>query len=305
MSSTDPEAGVIVLNPASGDASHAEVVRDRAALLGYEVRETEAAGDGVTIAREAAGEGVPRVVAAGGDGTLNEVVRGVDRAGAFDRVTLGVVPAGTGNNFAGNVGIPTMEEGFRVLVDGEARRIDLGRADDRTFVNSCVAGLTADASADTSPEMKRKYGVLAYVMTTARTASSFDGLRLSISTGDDGNPAWAGEAVCVFVGNGRRFPTEGGTQADVEDGCFDVTVVEEAPALDLVEEAAVERLFDRDEPHTTRFQAPHLEITGRTPDPVDYSLDGEMIRGREVSLDVEPRTLEFLVGDGYDPDPGG
>lgn len=306
MSALDPEDRVIVHNPESGDADHVDAVRDRAALLGYDVRETEEAGDAITLAREAAEAGASRIVASGGDGTVNEVLRGIDRADAFEDVTFGVVPAGTGNNFAGNIGVTSIEDAFQVLEGGTARRIDIGRANDRVFVNSCVAGLTADASAETSADLKSRYGVLAYVVTTIRTVTAFDGLQLTISTGEDDaeDPAWTGEAVCVFVGNGRPFPTEGRPQADMEDGLFDVTVVDEAPAVDLVEEAVVQRFTGSEAPHTVSMRSPSLEVSVLEPNEVNYSLDGEMIRAHTVSLDVEPRTLQVLVGDGYDPDPG-
>jgi diacylglycerol kinase family enzyme len=112
-------------------------------------------------------------VAAGGDGTVNEVVRGVVRATALDRVTVGIVLGGTGNDFAGNVGITGIEQAFEVLDRGERRRVDFGVDDDRPFRNSCC-GLTAEASAETDPGQKERFGTVAYVLNTLRTLSEFD-----------------------------------------------------------------------------------------------------------------------------------
>jgi YegS/Rv2252/BmrU family lipid kinase len=305
MSSTQHEDGVIILNPVSGDAQHKNAVEDRATLQGHSVKKTHEQGDAITLAQEAAAGGESLIIAAGGDGTVNEVLQGIDRADAFERVTVGVIPVGTGNNFAENIGISTIDEGFTAVERCEVRHVDIGRANDKVFVNSCVGGLTADASAETSHELKHKYGVLAYVITTIRTATTFEGLRLSISTGDedDAEPAWKGQAFCVFVGNGRRFPTRGRTQANMEDGRFEVTVIEDVPTADLIENALVQWLFDTVPEYTRQLQASHLDITGLDEDPVNFSLDGEMVQSETLSLEVEPNTIRLLVGEDYEPTP--
>jgi YegS/Rv2252/BmrU family lipid kinase len=177
---------LIIHNPGSGSGDHGESVRRRADELGYILEQSETAGDAVTLAAEAAEAGFSTVVAGGGDGTVNEVVQGIDRAGALEDVELGILPLGTGNNFAEQIGVPDLDTAFAVLEDGDRRRIDLGYASDRPFVNSCVAGLTAESSSETPSEMKRQLGVLAYVLTTLRTVSDFESLRLTVDIGDAG-----------------------------------------------------------------------------------------------------------------------
>ena len=296
---------VIIYNPGSGSGDHDERVRRRAGVLGYTLEETETAGDAVTLTAEAAKAGCSTVVAGGGDGTVNEVVRGIDQAGAFDDVELGILPLGTGNNFAEQIGIPDLDTAFAVLEDGDRRQIDLGCADERLFVNSCVAGLTAESSSETPSEMKRQLGVLAYVLTTLRTVSDFESLRLTVDIEDAGQEmtAWAGEALCVLVGNGRRYPTSGSSQANMEDGLLDVVVIEDVSALDLMSDTVVERLLGRDSASIKRFNAPSLAITINNPDATRFSLDGEIIRERELSLTVRPQTLTVAVGETYNPDP--
>ncbi|SEV88865.1 diacylglycerol/lipid kinase family protein [Halobacterium jilantaiense] len=307
MPATDASETVVIVNPNSGDADHADAVRHRTELLGYDYRETEAAEDTVTFAREAAADGADTVVAVGGDGTVNEVVRGLDEADALDSVTLGVVPAGTGNSFAGNIGVESIDHAFDVVEDGRRRRIDLGRADDSVFVNSCVAGLTAEASADASSDMKSQLGVLAYVVSTVRSVSEFDALPLAVDAYGDGGEttAWEGEALMVLVGNARRFVRGDDTQAAVEDGEFEVTVVEDVSTLDVMGEAVTSGLFAADSEYVQRFRAPALELTLRESESVRFSLDGEMLSRSSLSVRTDPGALEVAVGDGYDPDPGG
>jgi YegS/Rv2252/BmrU family lipid kinase len=296
---------VVILNPVSGRGDHVSAVEESAALHGYAVHETDAAGEAVTLAREAAADGAEVVAAAGGDGTLNEVVRGVGEADALDRLTVGVVPCGTGNDFAGNVGVTGIEQAFEVLEHGDCRRLDLGVAAGRPFVNSCVGGLTADASAETSTELKGRLGTLAYVVETLRTLPSFDGIRVSVEAfeASDRSPSWSGSAVAVLVGNGRRFPPGGSTQANVEDGLVDVTVVEDTGSIDLMGRAAAERLLGRDTARTTRFRVPSLTVTVEGGDPIAFSLDGEVVHRQELSIHARSEALQLAVGEGYEPTP--
>ncbi len=294
---------VVILNPISGDASHREQVRDLAAERDYTILETQGEGDAVEFARKAAESGASLVAAAGGDGTLHEVVQGLDDADALDSVTFGVIPAGTGNNFAGNIGVMDIPHAFDVLDSGERRQIDLGTANDRPFVNSCIGGVTADASRETNPEQKERLGVLAYVVNTLQLMTDYEGLPLSIEASDDGEIAWSGDAVFVLVGNGRRFPTEGRTQANMEDGLLDVTIVENVPTVNLLQEATMQRLFGTETKNVTHLQTPTLAIEVEGDSPVGFSLDGEMGEWDDLTLAVRENVLEIPVGDEYERDP--
>lgn len=300
--SSDRDGRVLILNPSAGSADHAERVGQLAADHGFEVSVTEEAGDAIDLAREAATES-SLIAAGGGDGTLNEVVRGIVEADALPDVTFGVVPSGTGNNFAANVGITDVEQAFDVMEAGDVRRIDLGIADGRAFLNSCIGGLTAEASASTTPEAKSRFGVLAYVLSTLRTAVEFEGVPLHIETGDGPDEGWSGDAAFVLIGNGRRFPAEGRSQADMEDGRLDVTVIEDRPAFDLAGEAALARLLGADTPSVTRFLAEALSVSVLGDAPGTFSLDGEMTESRRVHVSVRTRVLRIHVGEAYEPDP--
>jgi YegS/Rv2252/BmrU family lipid kinase len=296
---------LVIHNPRSGSGEHDDAVLKRVELLDYAIEQTAAAGDAITLARDAADSGRSTIVAAGGDGTVNEVVRGIDAAGAFEDVTLGIIPLGTGNNFAGQLGIPDLDTAFSVLQDGERRPIDLGRANDRPFVNSCVAGLTADASDETSPAMKDRLGVLAYLVTTLRSLSGYDSPRITIE-GVNKAPeteAWTGEALGVLIGNGRRFAAQGGTQADMEDGRFEIAVIKNVPAIDLMSEAVSHGLLGGDAEDVVRFRTASLTVRVHDQEAIRFSLDGEIVQERQLSLDVRPRTVTVAVGDTYEPDP--
>ncbi|WP_425607515.1 diacylglycerol/lipid kinase family protein [Natrinema zhouii] len=305
MSSDEASDRVLVLNPVSGSGEHVDDVVELAGGHGFEIRKTEEAGDATRFARDAAPD-ANLIAAAGGDGTLNAVVNGIAAANALETTTVAVVPAGTGNNFAANIDIRGLEHAFTVIEDGRRRTIDIATANDRVFVNSCVGGITAEASSETTTESKAELGVLAYVKNTFETVGEFDSLPLRVETaaGPNGETAqaWEGEALFVLIGNCRRFTGARTAQANVEDGLLEVTIVEDAATTNLVSGAALEGLFGRDSTHIVRRRTPSLAIESRE-DSVEYSLDGEMLKTETLHLETKSETLTIPVGDGYQPDP--
>ncbi|ADB59671.1 diacylglycerol kinase catalytic region [Haloterrigena turkmenica DSM 5511] len=305
MGSDGASDRVLVLNPVSGSGDHVDEVVELATDRGFEIRKTEESGDATRLAREAAPE-ADLVAAAGGDGTINAVTNGVAAADALESTTVGVVPAGTGNNFAANIGVRGLEHAFDVIEDGRRRRIDIGVANDRVFVNSCVGGITAAASGETSSESKAELGVLAYVKNTIEMVGEFDSLplRVTTATGPNGERAraWEGEALFVLIGNCRRFTGARTAQADVEDGLLEVTIVEDTAAMNLLGGAARKGLFDGDSDCIVTRRTPALEIESRE-GAVEYSLDGEMLETETLHLETEASALEIAVGDEYRIDP--
>lgn len=296
---------VLVMNPQSGTGDHYKAVHKRATLLDYEVRETQSNDHAIELAKEAAKEGIDEIIAVGGDGTLNEVVHGVHAVGALDRVTVGVVPAGTGNDFASNIGIEGIDAGFHAIDDGRRRQLDIGTADEELFLNSCVAGITAEASDETSSELKSQFGVLAYVITTLEMASGYSGINISASVdgGSAQEPLWEGTAVVVLVGNGRQFTLQGSEQANIEDGLFDVTIIESAGSVELAQDRLAERLLGKEGENINRFLASSLEIEIEEDDPATFSFDGEMSDCGSVRLQTRKQAVTMPVGEGYQPRP--
>jgi YegS/Rv2252/BmrU family lipid kinase len=298
------------MNPTSGGGDHVQRVRRLADEYGFPVVETERAGHGTELAREAAADGVESLAVCGGDGTLHEVVQGLVAADALDSVTLCVLPAGTENFFAGDLGIRSIEEGFEVADEGETRRLDLGMASDEPFVLSAIAGLPADASAAATHERKNSLGPVAFVLAGIEEALEFDGLRVEIDavsesaeSGEEGDDReWAGEAEAILVGNARKFAEEGG-QADAEDGLLEVAIIERLSARDAVAEYLEQRVLHRETPHVTELHARRLDFESLDGEPVTFSLDGEIREFERVTLDTRPGALRVRVGEEYEPNP--
>lgn len=289
----------VVLNPTSGTGDHVGDVRRAADERGYTVRETTHEGHAVTIAEEAAAAGIDRVAVAGGDGTVTEVVDGLTTAAALDDVSLGVLPTGTENLFATALGVTDVTHGFDLLDDGRRRRIDVGVADDRPFVVSCISGIPAAISTAASSDLKERFGSTAFVVAGLRELTDLSGLRIRLTAVANGEETtWSGDALCALVGNSRRFVNHGG-QANVEDGRFDVVVIEQMPAIDVLAEATAQRLFGQDTEHVRHLQASRLEIRNLREDPITFSLDGEAFSQDALTLHTKPQSLTVCVGPDY------
>ena len=136
----------IICNPGAGSVDDRDPIREKLLVFpNSEVHFTEKEGDATRLAEDAVAKGCSLVIAAGGDGTLNEVINGI--APHADKIQVGLVPLGTGNDFARMLDLPTsIEDCVAVLRAGNVRPIDLVRVtSDRTryFVNVSAAGLAA------------------------------------------------------------------------------------------------------------------------------------------------------------------
>jgi YegS/Rv2252/BmrU family lipid kinase len=288
-----------ILNPVSGTGDHADYVTRLLRGRGFAVDHTEGEGDARALAREAGAADVSELAVCGGDGTINEVIQGLDAAARLAAVALSVIPTGTANILARTVGIDGIEQAVEIADTGEVATVDVGMAGDEPFVVSCIAGFPAEASVATSSELKERFGTLAFLLTGVQEARSFDGLDVHLETETE---TWEGDAICLLVGNARRFVEEGG-QADMADGLFDVAVVERMPPGDLVSEAVRHRVLGQGTEGVTHIQAGRVTVTGRD-GPITFSRDGEVSEHETVTMASRPQALDLRVGSDYDPSPG-
>lgn len=156
---------VLLFNPESGRGRAKEAMLYRvlprlvSAGMKVEARPTEGPGHATRIASEAAREGIERILAWGGDGTLNEAMRGLTGT----ETALGVLPGGTVNVFAREVGIPlSIEAAADAFVSGEVRRIPVGVASDRPFLLMTGVGIDAEVVRRLKTGFKHALGAAAF-----------------------------------------------------------------------------------------------------------------------------------------------
>ena len=164
-----------------------------------ERQHTERPGHAHLLAASAAETGVDAVVACGGDGTINEVVNGL----AGSNTALAVIPAGTVNIWAREAGIPRDPlAALRLLVEGERRRVDLGRAGERYFLMLASIGTDSYAVQAVGPALKQRLGRYAYVIAGLRDLLRTGGRPMSIDI--DGEEL-AHDVLIAIIGNTRLY----------------------------------------------------------------------------------------------------
>jgi YegS/Rv2252/BmrU family lipid kinase len=285
----------IILNPATADVSALrEAVEETMPAAGWSKPmwlETTPEDPGAGMAETAVAAGVQLVVICGGDGTIMACLGAL----ADTDVPIALLPLGTGNLLARNLGVPIdLADALAVAVNGEDRRIDLGRVGDQPF--SVMAGIGFDAAmmADASEGLKQLAGWPAYVVSALRH------LRdpvMQVQLRIDDNPPLRRTARTVLVGNVGRL--QGGLEllpdAVADDGMLDVVVVAPRTLRDWIR--LVWRVFRRDRtqhPHLERFRGRRVLVEAdRT---VPRQIDGEVIdNGRNLDARIEPGALVIRV----------
>ena len=161
---------VVILNPAA-NGERANRWRAQVETLARDstICATSHPGEAEGMARRAAREGFEKIVAAGGDGTINEVVNGLAGSGA----TLGLLPMGTVNVFAMELGLPShdLEFCWQIIEGRNTRLVDLPNANGKYFVQLAGVGLDAQVVKETSATLKRNFGPLSYLISAAQIAA--------------------------------------------------------------------------------------------------------------------------------------
>jgi diacylglycerol kinase (ATP) len=288
----------VIINPIAGS------VKDLSALLKQikrlnpsSTRITRKKGAARLFATEAIRRGCDYIIAAGGDGTLNEVVNGVARHSSDIRV--GLIPLGTGNDFARCLNLPLdVEENIDLLRAGQTRLIDLVRvrADRvRYFVNVSAAGFSGLVNEKLTPKIKRTWGPLAYVRSAAAAFPELKAYRTTVTMGE--RESFCIDLYNVVVANGR-FVAGGlpiAPKADPSDGLLDVILIPARPKGEMVLLAAQILLGAHLSSSTiTLRRAKRVSIKSRPG--MWFNVDGELVGNQPAVFEVMPRALHFVVG---------
>lgn len=302
-------AARVICNPSSGGGAYAPEEL-RAEFDGYELDWVQTRGPGDVI--EAAGEWREGLlIVAGGDGTINDAVNGLGKAGFPEGVTLGILPAGTGNDLAATLRIPDDPDAAEAVIrQGRVRTLDVARVrsdgiGERFFINVATGGLGAEISDANEEEFKKRWGKLSYLRASLEVAKDFDVRELDLYL--DGGLRRV-RAVNVVVGN-CRFAGGGwlaAPRANPEDGLLDVVIIEKLGLADLLELAPASMARADYLEREGVFSARAKEIRAETQPPgLEFTVDGEVVGDEPARFSVVPRALKVIVGEDYVPEPGG
>ena len=295
---------LLIHNPAAGMYTHRWGLRRAVAHLerhGWQItwRETQKPGDTAACAREATTSGYDVVIAAGGDGTIGQVVDGL----AGIETSLGILPLGSGNVLARDLGLPkpgalhpfALEDAAQMILDSVPRRVDLGRANGRYFFSWTGIGLDAEIvkGVEAQPQMKRRLGLVGFIVFAALTLRTYAGTRATVLI--DGRRL-SQRIILALVSNielyGRYFhvaPT-----ARLDDGLLEICCFH-GQGAPIIFYHAITVLLRRhtSDPRVSYYQARRVEIETSRPLPVQ--LDGEPFGTTPVTIEVVPQALTLLL----------
>jgi len=299
---------LLIVNPKAGQGRPQEVLAALQSLLspllrGVEV--TRGPGDAAGAPPAAASEGYEAVLVAGGDGTVNEAVNGLMAAGdgTHSPLPLGLVPLGTQNVLAHELGLPrgdletTLGATRALLLAGRTRVLDVGLAGTRYFVLMAGFGFDALVVREVLRPVKELIGPAAYAFATvgALAKSRRTSLRLHL----DGEEARS-EAYLVVVANAASYANRQIKMAPFaapDDGWLDVCVFERAPtdrvgfAAQMVAVLARRHLRD---PRVRYYRARRIALEADPP--LQCQLDGDAFGRTPLALSVVPHALPVFVG---------
>lgn len=309
---TTPPKVAAIVNPCAAGGETARRWPELQSLLERSlgpvmVRFTEAPGAGIAITRELLREGYDLLVAVGGDGTINEVANGFFEQEQIIRpeARLGILPLGTGGDFRRTLGIPTNPtQAVEILAAGVPLLIDVGKVsfqgrhgarESRYFVNMLSFGMGGHVAARSRNALRRLGGKAAFLWATLVTFLSYRGrqVKLEMASSRDGLSFLV---TNVAVGNGqyhgggmRPCPT-----ARLDDGIFEVTVIDYAGAVELIRSLPVlysGEIYQHPKVHHLRT----ISLAAKSTAVTQIEVDGEALGTLPLQVSILPRRLPVLI----------
>jgi diacylglycerol kinase (ATP) len=291
----------LIVNPEAGSDRARSLVpllteRLRTFARDLDVIVTNSEDDTVRAAARAVDERHDVIFVAGGDGTLNGAVRAVAAIdGGLRQVAFGVIPAGTGNDFAKVLDLGEVaENAVERLLDARVIDVDLGTLNGLTFVNVSAGGFVADVSAVLTDELKDVTGKLAYIIGGARALLGREPFTARLTSPDYPDAIDLQMfAACNarFIGGGHPIAPD----ALIDDGLLDVFLVKRTPTIEFV--AVLQKIAagaHGGDDRILQFRAAELDLEfDRT---VNVNVDGELLSADRCRYRVLHRAARFLCG---------
>jgi len=287
----------ILLNPVSGPTRTRGVewewLRTDAEQAGWraDILTSEAPGDIERLARQAVESGIRRLVVVGGDGSINEAVQAL----VGTEVELGLVPAGTSNILANELGVPDdFHQAARLAFTGRALAIDVGRANDRYFTLMLGIGYDVSTIEVMWPQLKRLTGQVAYTLAGFQAFVMHRAVRMRIEI--DGT-RMRRLVYFLVVANTRLYGMASTTvaeHADVRDGLFDVVIIRARAWYHVI--VSMLRIFFRIKSPFEKVETIRgREVTIRSARKVKYQLDGDPAGVLPVKVAIVPQALRVIA----------
>jgi diacylglycerol kinase (ATP) len=287
----------IIYNPIAGAGRSAKAMETvRRHLMEknvpFTVFETQYKEHAILLAKNAVGKGYKGIISVGGDGTLREIasaIHGTDE-------TLGIIPAGTGNDFRVAVGVPKDPlQALEIILAGRKQRVDIGMLGDKYyFLNVAGTGFDVDVIKNTAKVRRWFTGGFAYFLGIFLSLFGYKCVNIDLTI--DGK-TYRRSILLVAIANGKCYA--GGLQvaphADPADGLFNIVVINRIAnwrilfELPKMKKGQLERISVCEQ-----FTGSELYIDADQP--LRFDLDGEVYGKTPIRIGVLPRALNVFCG---------
>lgn len=290
---------LLIINPWAGKAqvkSHLLEIIDIFVKAGWqvEVHTTQAPLDAMEAAR-AKGARADLVVCSGGDGTLSETISGMMKL--ENPPCLGYIPAGSTNDFASSLKIPSqMEKAAQIIVNGYPYPVDIGYfCHERTFVYVAAFGMFTEVSYMTPQEKKNLLGHQAYMLEGVKSLTNIKSYAMKLESEEmtlDGDFIFGMVTNTVSVGGFKGLVKK---DVALNDGLFEVLMIRTPrTAMELKNILSSMILKEEQSEYVYRFKASKLKIWSQ--EPVDWVLDGEFGGSRtEVEIENHQKKIRIMT----------
>lgn len=288
----------VVLNPVAGRTTPDDVKNALDATLGqhgwkYDIYETKPDDDISAEIKRALGEGCDLIIAAGGDGTVSLVASSL----VGHDVPLGILPAGSANVLALELGIPADIPQAAELLIGQHQLLDLDvmQTGDRYFVLQIGVGLDALMIKDTDRQSKRTLGRWAYMVTLVQKMFGFKGERFTLIADGKRMRPRAAQVLIANAGTLGAKPLTWGEHIAPNDGHLDLCVVKIRTLADYPRIIWQFLTGKRKQQSNIEYTRIEKQVTLTTDLPMPVQADGEIIGNTPIQVNVVPHGIKIVV----------
>lgn len=286
----------IIANPKSAVKNMDKFKKEVKVLFGDDrvvFKFTKSQQDVIKFAKECTQDGTSIIIAIGGDGMLAEIISQI----VHTNVKLGIIPAGTGNMIAVNLGIPLdVYKALKLIKIGNSKRIDIGKVNDRYFGFLAGCGLDAKIIEETTRKKKDTYGIWAYFLSGAKHLLKTEPFALKMKL--DGKKTIKAKAATVMIANtgsifGDIFTIS--PNAKVDDGKIDIVLISPKKIIDYFM-VLLEFLYQK--PLNKNYKIKHYKAENveiKTKPCLVIQADGDIVARTPAEISVIPSAVDVFI----------
>ena len=285
----------VIINPTAGNGRAGKIAAQILARLKergieYQAFHTEYPGHAEILAKQSVTANTEKVLSIGGDGTAFEVARGL----MHSQTCLGIIPAGTGNDYIKSLRLPNSPlEILDFILSHPARPVDVGMINGKVFINVCGIGFDVSVLDYSIPAKKYVRGMLPYLWGVICTIVHYKPSDITLRI--DGEEVLSKEILVCSIANGRYIG--GGMPispaSEIDDGLLDVVVIRNVTRPRMISYLpgllTGKILTFKD---TTSYKGKHVEVTAKGT--MRFNVDGEIFPYEKVTLEIIPDILRVF-----------